>query len=245
MSSQYTNGTPGVYRSARKMRAENAGKEWSDNATLKAAFLANMGLTGASNLDGTFAIENTTDATKKVAFDASGVTTANTVTLSPPVATGASTLVGTAATQTLTNKTLTSPVVNLPTVKNLTEVVTTANVLAATETGSLFFLGSATGFVTTLPAPAAGLNFMFIVSTAPTSGSHTVICASSGTLIKGHVLTNDVNSATDSDFGTAGELTLTFVVNKSVAGDRAVFHCDGTNWFVQAACSVFDAITIS
>lgn len=145
----------------------------------------------------------------------------------------------TVSTSTLTNKTLTTPLI-----KDLTEVVTTTNVIAATETGSVFFLASATGFVSTLPAVAAGLHFVFIVSTAPTSGSHTVVGAS-GTPTKGHVLTNDVNSATDSDFGTAGELTVTFVVNKAVAGDKAEFYCDGTNWFVSAACSVFDAITIS
>ncbi len=152
--------------------------------------------------------------------------------------------VSTLTNKALTSATLTSPVINTPTIKDLTESPTTTNVLLAGETGSVFFLTSATGFAHTLPAVAAGLHFTFIVATAPTSGSHTVACAS-GTLIKGHVLTNDVNSATDSDFGTAGEATLTFVVNKAVAGDKAEFYCDGTNWFVSAACSVFDAITIS
>lgn len=153
-------------------------------------------------------------------------------------------LVDASSAQTLTNKTLTSPILSGATSTRVTEVVTTTNVILAAESGSVFFLGSATGFVSTLPAVAAGLHFVFIVSTAPTSGSHTVVGAS-GTPTKGHVLTNDVNSATDSDFGTAGELTVTFVVNKAVAGDRAEFFCDGTNWFVQAGCSVFDAVTIS
>lgn len=165
----------------------------------------------------------------------SGTATLTGKTLTSPTITGASS----------TGGTFTTPTLVTPTSTLLTEVVTTTNVLLAAESGTCFFLGSATGFVTTLPAPAAGLHFDFVVSTAPTSGSHTVICASSGTLIKGHILTNDVNSATDSDFGTAGELTLTFVVNKSVAGDRARFVCDGTNWFVSGSCSVFDAMTIS
>lgn len=142
--------------------------------------------------------------------------------------------------QTLTNKTLTAPLRT-----DFTEVVTTTNVIAAAESGSVFFLNSATEFVSTLPAPAAGLHFTFVVTAAPSGASYTVICAAAATLIKGHVLTNDLNSATDSDFGTAGELTLTFVDGKAVAGDRAEFVCDGTNWFVVASCSVFDAITIS
>lgn len=126
-----------------------------------------------------------------------------------------------------------------------TEVVTATNVIAATESGATFFLNNAAGFASTLPAPAAGLTFTFVVTAAVTSVGHTVVCAAAGTLIKGHVLSSDLNSASDSDFGTTGEGTLTFVSNKAVAGDKAVFCCDGTNWFVQAACTVFDAITIS
>lgn len=145
---------------------------------------------------------------------------------------------------TLASKTLTSPIINTPTVKDLTEVVIATNVITAAETGSVFFLNAAVEFASTLPAVAAGLHFTFIVTAAPSGASYTVAGAS-GTPIKGHVLTNDVNSATDSDFGTAGELTLTFVDSKAVAGDRAEFWCDGTNWFVVASCSVFDAITIS
>jgi hypothetical protein len=146
--------------------------------------------------------------------------------------------------QTLTNKTLTSPIVNTPTGTLKTEVVAATNVITAAESGSVFFLNSATEFVSTLPAVAAGLHFTFIVTAAPSGASYTVVGAS-GTPIKGHVLTNDVNSATDADFGTAGELTLTFVDGKAVAGDRAEFWCDGTNWFVVASCSVFDAITLA
>lgn len=149
------------------------------------------------------------------------------------------------ATQTLTNKTLTSPVVNTPTVKDLTEVVAATNVITAAETGSVFFLNAATEFASTLPVPAAGLHFTFIVTAAPSGASYTVGTNAAATIIKGRVLTNDVNSATDSDFGTAGEATVTFVDSKSVAGDTAEFWCDGTNWFVVATCTVFDAITIS
>lgn len=168
------------------------------------------------------------------------------------VITGAATITG-ALTQTgvvtttgalLTTPTLTSPVINLPTVKDLTEVVTATNVILAAETGSVFFLNSATEFVSTLPAVAAGLKFMFIVTAAPSGASYTVVGAS-GTPIKGRVLTNDVNSATDSGFTTSGVLTVTFVDGKSVAGDSAQFWCDGTNWFCIATCTVFDAITFS
>lgn len=147
--------------------------------------------------------------------------------------------------QTLTSKTLTSPVINTPTVKDLTEVVTATNVIVATETGSTFFLNSATEFVSTLPAPAAGLKFRFIVTAAPAAASYTIVTNSSANIIKGQVYTVDVNSATDPDFETSGGDTITLVDGKAVAGDMVEVFCDGTNWFARCFCSVFDAITIT
>lgn len=150
------------------------------------------------------------------------------------------------ATQTLTNKTLTSPVINTPTEKALTEVVIATNVILAAETGSVFFLNAAVEFVSTLPAPAAGLKFTFIVTAAPSGASYTVVGAS-GTPIHGVVVSKDLNGATDSatTAGT-GVLTLTFVDSKAQKGDRADFVSDGTDWFVVAYTGGnFDAITLS
>lgn len=155
------------------------------------------------------------------------------------------TLVAVALAQTLTNKTLTSPVINTPTVKDLTEVVTATNVITAAETGSVFFLNSATEFVSTLPAAAAGLKFTFVVTAAPSGASYTIVTNSSANIIKGQVYTVDVNSATDPDFETSGGDTISFVDAKAVAGDRVDVICDGTNWFAYGFCSVFDAITIT
>lgn len=130
--------------------------------------------------------------------------------------------------------------------KDLTEVVTATNVILAAESGSVFFLNSATEFVSTLPAPAAGLHFTFIVTAAPSGASYTVVGAS-GTPIHGMVLSKDLNGATDSG-ATAGTgvLTLTFVDSKSQKGDSAEFWSDGTDWFVVARTGGnFDAITLS
>lgn len=60
--------------------------------------------------DSVFAVVDDSDTTKKVAFEVSGVTTGTTRTLTVPNA--STTIVGTDATQTLTNKTLTSPQIN-------------------------------------------------------------------------------------------------------------------------------------
>ncbi len=155
------------------------------------------------------------------------------------------TLVAVALAQTLTSKTLTSPVINTPTVKDLTEVVAATNVIAASETGTTFFLNHATEFVSTLPAPAAGLKFTFVVTGAPSGASYTITTNSSANVIKGQVYTVDVNSGTDPDFETSGGDTISFVDAKAVAGDRVDVICDGTNWFAYGFCSVFDAITIT
>lgn len=62
-------------------------------------------------LDTQFAIADNSDTTKKIAFQASGITTGTTRTLTAPDAD--TTIVGTDTTQTLTNKTLTSPQINM------------------------------------------------------------------------------------------------------------------------------------
>lgn len=133
------------------------------------------------------------------------------------------------------------PVAHLTNAEN----VTATNVIAASENGKTFFLNSATEFVSTLPAPALGLHFRFIVTGAPSGASYTIVTASSANIIKGSIYTSDVNAANDADFETSGADTITFVDAKAVAGDRVDFFCDGTNWFAYGFCTVHDAITIT
>jgi hypothetical protein len=152
------------------------------------------------------------------------------------------TLVAVGLAQTLTNKTLTAPVVNTPLVKDATEVVAATNVIAATETGTTFFLNHATEFVSTLPAPAAGLNFKFIVTGAPSGASYTIVTNSSANIIKGNVVTSEDAAG---DFETSGGDTITFVDGQAVAGDMVELHCDGTNWFAYGRSKVAAGITIT
>lgn len=126
------------------------------------------------------------------------------------------------------------------------EVLTAARKLTSDDNGKTFYLNLAGGFNVDLPAPELGLKFTFVVKTAPTT-AYTVTArdaaGSAANILKGHVLTTDVNSATDPDFDTTAVDILTFVANKAVAGDKAELVCDGTNWYHSAMCSVFDAIT--
>lgn len=124
--------------------------------------------------------------------------------------------------------------------KDLTEVVAATNVITAAETGSVFFLNSGTEFVSTLPAPAAGLHFTFIVAAAPSGASYTVTTNASANIIKGTVHSSTGGNA---DSETSGCDTVTFADGQSVAGDTAEFWCDGTNWFVKAFCDSDTGIT--
>lgn len=122
-----------------------------------------------------------------------------------------------------------------------TEIVTTTNVIAATESGMTYFLNSATEFVSTLPAVAQGLKFTFIVTVAPSGASYTIVTNASANIIKS--LQNSV-AGDQGDFGTSDD-TITFVDGQAVAGDRVDVICDGTSWFAYARSKVAAGITFT
>jgi hypothetical protein len=124
------------------------------------------------------------------------------------------------------------------------EVVTATNVITAAESGTTYFLNSATEFISTLPPVAAGLRFSFIVTAAPSGASYTIVTDSSANVILGHVLSSqDAGGTSDSE--TSGGDTISFVDGKAVVGDRVDLECDGTSWFARCSCKAFDAITIT
>jgi predicted nucleic acid-binding protein len=109
------------------------------------------------------------------------------------------------------------------------ETVTTTNVITASESGKTFFLNTAAGFTSTLPAPALGLKFKFIVSTAPTSsGGYLVTTNAAAAIIFGTIV--DTTATLEGN----AETTITFVFDTSLVGDSAEFESDGTNWYMTA-----------
>lgn len=127
------------------------------------------------------------------------------------------------------------------TYRQKTETVTAANVIDAAESGSVFFLSAANEFASTLPAPAAGLHFTFIVAAAPAGASYTVVTNASANIIIGHAFGSDGNA---SDTGTTDD-TITFVDGQAVVGDRVDVFCDGTNWFAYGFSAVPAGITFT
>jgi hypothetical protein len=125
------------------------------------------------------------------------------------------------------------------------ETLRAATVLGAEDSGKTYILNSAAEFVTRLPPLEAGLEFTFIVGAAPSGASYTVVTHNSANVIIGHILSSDLNAASDGDFEVSGGDTISFVDSKAVKGDRVHLICDGTNWYVSGACVVFDGITIT
>lgn len=149
--------------------------------------------------------------------------------------TAGDTLVGTASTQTLSAKTITGPCA--------TETVAATNAITAAESGTTFFLSSATEFASTLPAPAAGLHYRFIIAAAPSGASYTVVTNASAQILAGKVISVAGDAGDVENAATA--TTITFVDGQSVIGDIAEVWSDGTSWFAICVASVAAGITIT
>jgi len=119
------------------------------------------------------------------------------------------------------------------------EIVAATNVLTAAESGKVCFLNDATEFVSTLPAPAQGLHFKFIVTAAPAGADYTVVTDSSDNVIEGLVVVNGASVP------GANEDTISFVGGAAVVGDWCEVVSDGTSWFVSGQGNAAGAITLT
>ena len=126
---------------------------------------------------------------------------------------------------------------------SVTESITAANTITASESGTRYVLNVAAAKIQTLPAPAAGLEFWFYIGATEPTGTHTVVTNSSANIIVGNVCSPEdaagsVATVTDGD-------TISFVANKAVHGDFVHVWSDGTNWYLNGMCKVQDGITLT
>ena len=124
--------------------------------------------------------------------------------------------------------------------RNLSEAPTTTNVITAAESGTVFFLDAVGGFTSTLPAPAAGLVFTFIVKTAPTT-AYIITTNGGSNVLYGKV----VERAGGAGVAGAAQDTVNFVASQAIIGDRYDFACDGTNWYMTGIVDVSAATTFA
>lgn len=123
------------------------------------------------------------------------------------------------------------------------EVLVTTRTVRAEESGKVFYLSLAGGFVVTLPAPGLGLKYTFVVKTAPTT-AYTVVTNASANVMLGNILTSQDAGGSGDTEQTGGD-TYSFVANQAVVGDKAVFESDGTSWFVTGTAKVVAGATVT
>ena len=124
------------------------------------------------------------------------------------------------------------------------ETVAAANTITAAESGATFILSSATEFASTLPAPAAGLNYMFIIGAAPSGAAYTVVSNGGADVII--LLVNELETDTTNDGPYDDNAdTVTFADGVSVVGDWLQCVSDGTSWFCRGSTNADGGITSS
>jgi hypothetical protein len=109
-------------------------------------------------------------------------------------------------------------------------------VLTAAQSGTTFYIATA-GVDLTLPAPAAGLRYRFVVTAAFDTTAMTIVTNSSANVIYGAV---DVNSTL---VPCSAEDTITFAHAAELPGDFVEVRSDGTNWYVSGMGATAAAIT--
>lgn len=116
--------------------------------------------------DTLFTLQDDGDTTKQAKFQLSGITTGNTRTLTVPDA--SDTIVGLAATQTLTNKTLTSPTINSPTITNATISADTLTGFTVSNNGTVYGISVTGGTIGSAALAANAVTTSAIANTAVT-----------------------------------------------------------------------------
>ena len=107
----------------------------------------------------------------------------------------------------------------------------------AAQSGSSFLLNRAAGTVVTLPAPAAGLKYTFIVLTSVTSNNYKIITSAGTVFLQGTILVtkaaDGTNLATFGDGATHVAVTMNGTTTGGLLGTRLTFEClSATEWEV-------------
>lgn len=123
----------------------------------------------------------------------------------------------------------------------VTKVLTATKAIVAEESGTHFILNTVTAFVTTLPAPLAGMEFFFHIGAIEPTTTHKVVTNASADIIVGNIATTEdalgsVATVTDAD-------AINFIASKAVHGDFAHVWSDGTNWYLDGMCKAQDGMT--
>ena len=117
-------------------------------------------------------------------------------------------------TQTLTNKTLTAPVI----ASTAVAAGGTLTLVQATHSGRVIALDTAAGSVVTLPASTgAGATYTFLVTVTATTNSHVIQVANATDEFRGYVI-QDSDTATAPNIWWAADNDDTITLNRTTSG---------------------------
>lgn len=150
------------------------------SGTLLTTSNTQTGITNKSFSDSTFTIEDNSDSTKKVAFQVSGVSTSTTRTLTIPNA--STTIVGTDATQTLSNKSF-SDAITLPEISTPSTPASGGYKIYAKTDGKIYGLNDA-GTESELAIATLGLTTKGDILVRDGTGSTRLAVGGNGTILK-------------------------------------------------------------
>lgn len=151
--------------------------------------------------DGSFTLQNTSDSTKQAVFSLSGITTGNTRTISLPDY--SATMASLAGTETLTNKTLTSPTISSPTITNATLSTDAITGYTSPSTGTVYGMSVASGLLTSA-AILGKVNTAAIQSSAVTTAKIATNNVLSTLLGLSNALDSTNGVQTQTNTGTSG-----------------------------------------
>jgi len=123
--------------------------------------------------------------------------------------------------------------------KTASEIVTATNVITAAESGKTFFLNNTTGFASTLPAPAIGLHYKFVLMAAPASGNTTVGTNAAAAIIEGNLM------VASTVVPAVNERSINFLVTDSDIGDWCEVISDGTSWFLRGSATTTAGMSVT
>ena len=132
------------------------------------------------------------------------------------------------------------------TLSSVGSVATPTKTLVAADSGMTFFVDISTvSVVCTLPTPAAGLNYKFILSVASDNEATKDFLLNThddATDINGSILVNgahvEVTSATSA-------VNIDSSAGAATVGDWLEVTCDGTDWYINGSAFTASAIAIN
>lgn len=113
--------------------------------------------------------------------------------------------------------------------------LSSATTLTAAQSGSIVALTGSIGFAVTLPAPAAGLNYLFVVQDL--FGTTDWVITSASANMYGTVMELSTVQA------VAGATTINLELAADTVGDWIEVYSDGTNWYVRGAMAQAASVT--